>query len=324
MRCTTWLGLACAIALASAGGCSKGGDQARADAAVDAGADTDGDTDSDTDGDTDSDTDGDTDGDTDSDADSDTDSDADSDTDSDTDSDADGDAGSDAGVDAGDAGSDADADGGADAAVDGGEPTDGGAACTAPGDCMLEALFPTISGTIESMSTDYTLCPEGPDLAADPPECVIEIDLGGASTTATEVAASTYDVTGYIQLRLRRLPIDLWISDMYSEVTDGVLAGNYGCPGESQTFMTVAFDDVTVTSIVPLDASALVLGCSPLTATSALVDQTGIADFLAFCESDTIEIEILNALEQVVSQEIRTLVATALVAAIDDRACLAD
>ncbi len=100
----------------------------------------------------------------------------------------------------------------------------------------VEFEVPESQGSFSVLITDidYTICPGGPDAAANPPKCVAEIDIANANLSLQPEGPHNITITGDVPLRLQYLPFDSDIGGM-----EIVLNNNDACPGENQEFAPI-------------------------------------------------------------------------------------
>jgi hypothetical protein len=84
----------------------------------------------------------------------------------------------------------------------------------------------------------YTFCPGGPDLAASPPRCALEIDGASGTYAWSSLPDGTATASGQIPVRVANLPVSYEVLGVRSSATFTV-TGNGACPPDAQTFVVV-------------------------------------------------------------------------------------
>jgi hypothetical protein len=130
--------------------------------------------------------------------------------------------------------------------------------------------MPSASGSVIPR-TSHTFCPEGADPATDPPTCVGQVDLPGASGAAFKPTAGGGTVAAVVPFRLANLAT--LVTQTAGTIGGGAIAvvGNGACPGAAQGY-----------ALLPVRVSFAVDGAGALVAT-AEVDAVALANATVEC-----------------------------------------
>ena len=182
-------------------------------------------------------------------------------------------------------------------------------------------------GCFALASASYSLCENGPDPNADPPQCTAEIDVGNANLSIASAAPYDLQIGGTIPLRLQQLPFALNLcafcfpgacGDLVSG--DVVMNGNGTCPGESQTFADIGLD-VQVSISIDTNQDHTRYGYSKI-GVSLGVDDQDILDALGICTGSSIGDGIINGLLGLVGGLLVDPLLDTLGDTIDEQLCL--
>ncbi|MCC6213426.1 MAG: hypothetical protein IT376_01040 [Polyangiaceae bacterium] len=135
---------------------------------------------------------------------------------------------------------------------------------------------PTSSQSVGGI-LNLTICPNGPNAGASPPECLVEADLGQANITLTTQAPSNLTASGTLAIRLAKLPLDAGFLGSSSVVlTNGGSCSNLA-------FANVRFDaDVSIeTDVDPAHGSRK--GMSRLRVNAVNINQDDIKNAIGGC-----------------------------------------
>ncbi|MBL8744313.1 MAG: hypothetical protein JNK04_24570, partial [Myxococcales bacterium] len=147
--------------------------------------------------------------------------------------------------------------------------------------------------TVLFVDIDYTICPGGPDEAANPPKCVAEIDLANADLSVQPSAPHNVVVSGTVPLRLQNLTFD---SDLGSMVI--TLNNNDACPGENQEFAPIGAT-INISVETDLDPAHARQGYSKIRIQDVTISQSDIEDAIKL-NCDGFLGEIANLLKGVI------------------------
>jgi len=181
---------------------------------------------------------------------------------------------------------------------------------------VLNFEVPQSDGEFSVLFVDigYTVCPGGPDAAANPPKCVAEIDLANADLSVQPSAPHNVVVSGTVPLRLQNLPFDSDIGGMVI-----TLNNNDSCPGENQEFAPIGAT-INISIETDLDPAHARLGYSKVRIQEVTISESDIEDAIKLnCEGflGTIA-DLLKGL--IVGQLFGSLQDT-LVSSVEDQLC---
>lgn len=173
----------------------------------------------------------------------------------------------------------------------------------------------TIFGTIA-----YTICPGGPDPAADPVECQVSIDAAGASLTLDPVPPHTLAISGPVPFLLAQLPLHLEAGCApilgcvaTSDVIIAIDGDASACPGTN--YASLPLTNLSVDLAVDDDATHVRRG---YTATRVEdigdddIDTVALLDAMHFCPADPADSDdvatsdLLNQLDGLVFAGMKT------------------
>jgi hypothetical protein len=204
-----------------------------------------------------------------------------------------------------------------DAGLDAGNP---GPTCLLPGACVFSFDVGPTSGT-ESIETGeaYTFCPHGPDSTTTPPQCIAEVDLGGAVlSVSSDDGGSVWNVAGTVPVRLADFPFEVATSKGATVGTDVTVDLGGACPGTPESFVAIPVQ-ATVTS-TSTGSGPLVVGCSPVTVTQLVVAESDVANVTAIC--GPVPSSLASLTQRTAAAAITPLVQKAVASAIAGQACL--
>ena len=150
----------------------------------------------------------------------------------------------------------------------------------------------------------YWVCPNGPNDAVDPPECIVEINLAEADLyleSAPPHNLRTMDPGVHkttIPVRIQRLPIDLaWLWGLIESHTTLVGNGNDACPPDDQDYAHIG---VTANLSIEIDTNPQHVrnGYSQIKVEDLSIDSGDIADAVRFCGTG-VDDAILGALKDI-------------------------
>ncbi|MEJ7728343.1 MAG: hypothetical protein WKG00_03930 [Polyangiaceae bacterium] len=124
---------------------------------------------------------------------------------------------------------------------------------------------------------DYTICPGGPDAAANPPKCTAEIGVGDSNLVLTPEGPHNLKITGTMPLRLQYLPMDSDLGGM-----DITLSGNQSCPGDPSEYAQIPIR-VNLSIESNKDTSQSFHGYSRVRIEEFWVDKNAIENSIEFC-----------------------------------------
>ncbi len=133
--------------------------------------------------------------------------------------------------------------------------------------------FPIPESQQDLTITTATICPGGADPNANPPKCIVEIDVGNAKLQITTAGPHELKISGPMPIRLQDLPIDAgWLGDMKV-----VLNGNGGCPPGAQTYADVNID-VPISVEIDVDPAHSRKGYTKLNIGEVTIDEGKLQD----------------------------------------------
>lgn len=147
------------------------------------------------------------------------------------------------------------------------------------------------SAGIGFVQIGYTICPGGPDDAANPPKCVAEVDLGNANLSITSQNPHNLRITGPLPIRLQYLPIDTDLGDVTLS-----LNGNGSCPGGSFANITL---DVDISIEIDDDPANARYGYSRVRIGQVNISESQLENAIEFCDGGILD-ELLDLLKGVV------------------------
>ena len=139
------------------------------------------------------------------------------------------------------------------------------------------------------------ICPNGADPAADPPECVAEIDFSTAQLAMSTVDPHNITITGPLPLRIQKLPVRVTWLGIFEENIDIVLNALKTCPGAGQPFKDLALN-VDLSLEIDSDPAHSRYGYTRLRVVDFSVPQQDILDGMDYCGGGLTP-AILSALE---------------------------
>ena len=159
-----------------------------------------------------------------------------------------------------------------------------------------------------SAENGYTLCPNGPQPNASPPQCITELGLEAATLQVTAESPRLLKLTGTLPVRIQSLPIAV----NGGGSTTLTLSGNGACPPNAQTFAPVGGD---IGFSIEIDTHPATAGQSRVRVGDVTLDEQSLNNGLSFCGVDP-------GIEAQVAASIKAQMKSALQASVDNQFCL--
>ncbi len=178
---------------------------------------------------------------------------------------------------------------------------------------------PKTSGSTTGIT--YAVCPNGAKPTANPPECVVEADLGKSPLTISSKGPSNLVVGGKINLRLRKLPFTA-TAIFIPLSSDIAISGNGSCPGDASAAGWAQIP-VNIDISIETDTNAAHTsryGLSHVVVKNVTIDNTALQNSVQFC-SGGLSSTLLNLLKGVVFGQVAGSLTGTLTSTISDQLC---
>jgi hypothetical protein len=176
---------------------------------------------------------------------------------------------------------------------------------------IKDPIFGATIGTIH-------ICPGGPQPTANPPECVVEADLGKANLTITTAAPTDIKVNGTLAVRLQKLPLGGSGVGAIASGAEVVLDDGGKCSPTNYANVPVTVDVSLEVDKDPNHASRK--GYTKVKINEITIDQNAISSSITFCGS-ALTSAILNLVKPLVIGQVMGGLTGSLTDTVEQQLC---
>ena len=142
---------------------------------------------------------------------------------------------------------------------------------------------PTTSTSL-SFLADVEVCRDGANPNANPPECIVEIDLENAQLQVTPTAPHNIVISGPLPVRIQKLPFRITYVSAIPDNLDIVINDGGSCAGGAQPFGDIAVD-ANISIEIDNDMAHSRYGYSRIRVLSVDIDNNDILDNIGYCDN---------------------------------------
>ncbi len=185
--------------------------------------------------------------------------------------------------------------------------------------------IPKTSGSFDAIvaGVDYTVCPNGANKNANPPECVAEIDIADAKLNIDPTNPHDLHITGPLPVRVRKLRVHLKYAIgpcpfcvKFDSDVDITLTADKSCPGGANPYAPIQLDVDVPISIDPNQMHSR-YGYSRVKVTANITSK--LTDYLKVCGG--LDAAVINALLPLVGGQIQKPLVSTLNSQLDKQLC---